>query len=171
MSDQSPPPGWTPRDPDAPEGQPPSRERPQPAGPPGKKGRRNRRRTGWRRIFPTWRMVLGALLLLAVLIGGGLVAGYLLVDIPPANAAATAQSNVYLYSDGSPLARDGEVNRVNVPLSQVPRTVQEAVLAAEDRDFHSERAVDPKAMLRAAWNTATGKGTQSGSTITQQYVK
>ncbi|WP_405709673.1 transglycosylase domain-containing protein [Streptomyces xanthophaeus] len=171
MSDQSPPPGWTPRDPDAPEGQPPSRERPQPAGPPGKKGRRNRKRTGWRRIFPTWRMVLGALLLLAVLIGGGLVAGYLLVDIPPANAAATAQSNVYLYSDGSPLARDGEVNRVNVPLSQVPRTVQEAVLAAEDRDFHSERAVDPKAMIRAAWNTATGKGTQSGSTITQQYVK
>ncbi|MFG2752553.1 transglycosylase domain-containing protein [Streptomyces xanthophaeus] len=171
MSDQSPPPGWTPRDPDAPEGQPPSRERPQPPGPPGKKGRRNRKRTGWRRIFPTWRMVLGALVLLALLIGGGLVAGYLLVDIPPANAAATAQSNVYLYSDGSPLARDGEVNRVNVPLSQVPRTVQEAVLAAEDRDFHSERAVDPKAMLRAAWNTATGKGTQSGSTITQQYVK
>ena len=26
-------------------------------------------------------------------------------------------------------------------------------------------------MIRAAWNTATGKGKQSGSTITQQYVK
>jgi membrane peptidoglycan carboxypeptidase len=26
-------------------------------------------------------------------------------------------------------------------------------------------------MLRAAWNTALGKGKQSGSTITQQYVK
>ena len=26
-------------------------------------------------------------------------------------------------------------------------------------------------MVRAAWNTATGKGKQSGSTITQQYVK
>ncbi|GAA3100921.1 hypothetical protein GCM10020254_53080 [Streptomyces goshikiensis] len=58
-----------------------------------------------------------------------------------------------------------------MPLSQIPRTVQEAVLAAEDRDFHSERAVDPKAMLRAAWNTLMGKGKQSGSTITQQYVK
>ncbi|MET9606083.1 transglycosylase domain-containing protein [Streptomyces sp. NPDC006512] len=116
-------------------------------------------------------MLLGGLLLLALLLGGALVAGYLLVDIPPANAAATAQSNVYLYSDGSQLARDGEVNRVNVPLSQVPPTVQEAVLAAEDRDFHSERAVDPKAMVRAAWNTVTGKGKQSGSTITQQYVK
>ncbi|MFG2993182.1 transglycosylase domain-containing protein [Streptomyces sp. NPDC048257] len=185
MSDQSPPPGWTPRDPDTPPDAPQSKPQPQPQPPghseqqqgeqrphtpgPGKKPRR--KRTGWRRLLPTWRMVLGGILLLALLIGGALVAGYLLVDIPPANAAATAQSNVYLYSDGSQIARDGEVNRVNVPLSQIPRTVQEAVLAAEDRDFYSERAVDPKAMLRAAWNTATGKGTQSGSTITQQYVK
>ncbi|MEW2415107.1 transglycosylase domain-containing protein [Streptomyces sp. NPDC046866] len=158
MSDQSPPPGWTPRDPDAPAPPPAGAERP-------------RRRTGWRRFIPTWRAALGAILLLALLLCGALVAGYLLVDIPPANSAATAQSNVYLYSDGSQLARDGEINRVNVPLSQIPRTVQEAVLAAEDRDFHSERAVDPKAMVRAAWNTLTGKGRQSGSTITQQYVK
>ncbi|MFE9564427.1 transglycosylase domain-containing protein [Streptomyces sp. NPDC006487] len=186
MSDPSPPPGWTPRDPDTPDGQQPTGAgaAPPPGAPPtaedakraakqqakaAKKAKR--KRTGWRRLLPTWRMVLGACLLLALLIGGALVAGYLLVHIPPANAAATAQSNVYLYTDGTQLARDGEVNRVNVPLSQIPRTVQEAVLAAEDRDFHSERAVDPAAMLRAAWNTATGKGTQSGSTITQQYVK
>ncbi|MFF3017491.1 transglycosylase domain-containing protein [Streptomyces sp. NPDC057939] len=175
MSDQSPPPGWTPRDPDTPGGVPaePVVERaPRKGGAGGRPaGKAGRRRTGWRRVLPTWRMLLGGLVLVALLLGGALVAGYLLVDIPPANAAATAQSNVYLYSDGSQLARDGEVNRVNVPLSQVPLTVQEAVLAAEDRDFHSARAVDPKAMVRAAWNTVTGKGKQSGSTITQQYVK
>ncbi|MEU9176336.1 transglycosylase domain-containing protein [Streptomyces sp. NPDC048550] len=181
MSDQSPPPGWTPRDPDTPAG-PPAQESQQPRKPQrpsgekqsrraAEKAERKRKRTGWRRLVPTWRMVLGAVLLLALLVIGALIAGYLLVRIPPANAAATAQSNLYLYADGSQLARDGEVNRVNVPLSQIPRTVQEAVLAAEDRDFYSERAVDPKAMIRAAWNTATGKGTQSGSTITQQYVK
>ncbi|MFZ3470617.1 transglycosylase domain-containing protein [Streptomyces sp. 4.24] len=190
MSDPSPPPGWTPRDPDTPH-TPDAPDTPGPAGSAedAKKAERTdrtdrtdkqrakaakkakRKRTGWRRALPTWRMVLGGLLLIALLGGGALVAGYLLVDIPPANAAAVAQSNLYLYSDGTQLARDGEVNRVNVPLSQIPRTVQEAVLAAEDRDFHSERAVDPAAMLRAAWNTATGKGTQSGSTITQQYVK
>ncbi|MFD8416828.1 transglycosylase domain-containing protein [Streptomyces sp. NPDC059650] len=162
MSDQSPPPGWTPHDPDASRRQPAGQH---PAPEP------KRPRTGWRRLIPTWRVVLGCVLLLLLLLGGALIAGYLLVDIPPANAAATAQSNVYLYSDGSQLAHDGEVNRVNVPLSQIPRTVQEAVLAAEDRDFYSERAVDPKAMVRAAWNTLTGKGKQSGSTITQQYVK
>ncbi|REK88796.1 penicillin-binding protein [Streptomyces inhibens] len=128
-------------------------------------------RTGWRRVLPTWRTMLGTVLLFLLLVVGGLIAGYLLVDIPPANSAAKAQSNVYLYSDGSELARDGDVNRQNVTLSQVPRSVQQAVLAAEDRDFYSESAVDPAAMLRAAWNTVTGKGKQSGSTITQQYVK
>ncbi|MFF5705453.1 transglycosylase domain-containing protein [Streptomyces sp. NPDC012794] len=170
MSDPSPPPGWAPRDPDSP-GRPPARPAASRPGAGRTRTGGGRRRTGWRRFVPTWRAVVGTLLLCALLIGGALVAGYLLVDIPPANAAATAQSNVYLYADGSQLARDGEVNRVNVPLSQIPLGVQQAVLAAEDRDFHSERAVDPKAMVRAAWNTATGKGTQSGSTITQQYVK
>ncbi|TSB17564.1 transglycosylase domain-containing protein, partial [Streptomyces benahoarensis] len=133
--------------------------------------RRRGRRTGWRRAFPTWRMLLGTTLLIVLLVLGGLVAGYLLVNIPAANSAARAQSNVYLYADGSELARDGDINRENVALSQIPQRVQRAVLAAEDRDFHSESAVDPAAMLRAAWNTATGKGRQSGSTITQQYVK
>ncbi|MEU7136836.1 transglycosylase domain-containing protein [Streptomyces sp. NPDC046261] len=116
-------------------------------------------------------MVLGGFLLIVLIIVAGLVAGYALVDIPPANKAAVAESNVFLYADGSQLARDGEINRESVPLSKVPKDVQHAVLAAEDRDFYSESAVNPEAMLRAAWNTATGKGKQSGSTITQQYVK
>ncbi|MEU1086157.1 transglycosylase domain-containing protein [Streptomyces sp. NPDC005892] len=138
----------------------------------GRKGRTRRpRRTGWRRLVPTWRMVLGAVLLIAVLLVGGFIAGYRLVDIPAANSSATAQSNVYLYRDGTVIARDGDVNRENVQLAQVPRDVQHAVLAAEDRNFYSERAVDLSAMVRAAWNTATGRGRQGGSTITQQYVK
>ncbi|MFJ3576953.1 transglycosylase domain-containing protein [Streptomyces rubiginosohelvolus] len=142
-------------------------------GKPGKPGKKARpRRTGWRRAVPTWRMTLGTLLALVVLLGAGIFAAYRLVDIPAANASATAQSNVYLYSDGSVIARDGDVNREKVKLSQVPPTVQHAVLAAEDRDFYTDdRAVDVKAMLRAGWNTVTGKGKQGGSTITQQYVK
>ncbi|MER6910629.1 transglycosylase domain-containing protein [Streptomyces sp. NPDC000594] len=124
-----------------------------------------------RRFRLTWRGALGALVLLALLLLGGFIAGYTLVGIPPANAAAIAQSNLYLYADGSHLARDGEVNRENVRLAQIPPPVRRAVLAAEDRDFYSERAVDPQGMVRAAWNTLIGKGKQSGSTITQQYVK
>ncbi|MET8470507.1 transglycosylase domain-containing protein [Streptomyces sp. NPDC006422] len=136
----------------------------------GKRPKRPRR-TGWRRLIPTWRMVLGGLIGFVLLCVGLFALGYVLVDIPAANSAATAQSNVYLYANGDQIARDGEVNRENVSLTQIPKTVQHAVLAAEDRDFYSESAIDPQAMLRAAWYTVTGKGKQSGSTITQQYVK
>ncbi|WP_395360811.1 transglycosylase domain-containing protein [Streptomyces sp. YH02] len=144
------PTGWEPRDPTL-------------SPPPPRKAKRRPRRL--------LRTLFGLLLLGTLLLAGAFAAGYLLVEIPPANAAALAQSNVYLYRDGSTLARDGEVNRENVRLDRVPLTVRQAVLAAEDRDFHASRAVDPKAMVRAAWNTVTGKGRQSGSTITQQYVK
>jgi membrane peptidoglycan carboxypeptidase len=144
-----------------------------PAGekPKGSKESETRQRTGWRRIIPTWSMVLAGFLIGALLLFGLFFMGYYLVAIPAANETATKQSNVYLYADGSQLARDGTVNRENVTLAQVSKHAQHAVLAAEDRDFYTESAVDPKAMLRAAWNTVTGKGKQSGSTITQQYVK
>ncbi|MBQ0829052.1 transglycosylase domain-containing protein [Streptomyces tagetis] len=139
----------------------------------GKKGKKAKRpkRTGWRRLIPTWRMVLGAGVLVVLLLVGGFFVGYSMVHIPSANALATAQSNVYLYADGSVLARDGEINRESVALAKISKEAQHAVLAAEDRDFYTESAVDPKAMIRAGWKTATGKGKQSGSTITQQYVK
>ncbi|MGW1778541.1 transglycosylase domain-containing protein [Streptomyces sp. NPDC002143] len=129
------------------------------------------RRTGWRRLLPTWRMVLGMFVLGTAVLAGLFFLGYSMVKIPPANALATKQSNVYLYADGTEIARDGTVNRENVDLAQISKDAQHAVLAAEDRDFYTESAIDPKAMLRAGWNTATGKGKQSGSTITQQYVK
>jgi membrane peptidoglycan carboxypeptidase len=136
----------------------------------GKKPKRPRR-TGWRRLLPTWRMVLGTFILGVLVLVGLFYLGYSMVKIPSANALATKQSNVYLYADGTEIARDGKVNRENVDLAQISKAAQHAVLAAEDRDFYTESAVDPKAMLRAGWNTATGKGKQSGSTITQQYVK
>lgn len=138
-------------------------EEPHPDSPPG--------RTGARRLLPNWRAALGGVLLLLVLGSGAMVAGYLLVDIPAPNQAAAAQTNVYLYSDGSRLAKKGDVNRENVSLSQVSLPAQRAILAAEDRDFYQESAVDPKAMARAAWNMVRGGAKQSGSTITQQYVK
>ncbi|MFI7013639.1 transglycosylase domain-containing protein [Streptomyces sp. NPDC050164] len=158
---QQPTPGWAPREPQA-DGDP-NTPQARPAGKP--------KRTGWRRIIPTWRMTLGAFIIVALLLVGGFFLGYSLVKIPPANALATKQANVYLYADGSVIARDGEVNRENVTLPRISKDAQHAILAAEDRDFYTESAVDPKAMVRAAWNTALGKGKQSGSTITQQYVK
>ncbi|MER7479477.1 transglycosylase domain-containing protein [Streptomyces sp. NPDC126510] len=160
---QQPNPGWAPSQPQAhADGDP---------GTPGATAAGKPKRTGWRRVIPTWRMTLGGFIIVVLLLIGGFFLGYSLVQIPPANALATKQANVYLYADGSAIARDGEVNRENVTLPQISKDAQHAILAAEDRDFYTESAVDPKAMVRAAWNTALGKGKQSGSTITQQYVK
>ncbi|MCX4881071.1 transglycosylase domain-containing protein [Streptomyces sp. NBC_00847] len=182
MSDQPQPQqpnrGWAPREPQGAAG--PAAPQPGSPGPgvsepgvpePGAKKPKRPRRTGWRRLIPTWRMVLGTFLIGGLLLIGLFYLGYSMVNIPPANALAMKQANVYLYSDGSQIARDGEINRENVSLAQVSKDAQHAVLAAEDRDFYTESAIDPKAMVRAGWNTATGKGRQSGSTITQQYVK
>ncbi len=129
------------------------------------------RRTGWRRLIPTWRTTLVGVVT-ALLLGVGLFAlGIALVKVPDAHAAATTQSNTWLYQDGSVLARTGQTNRQNVALDKVSPAAQHATLAAEDRNFYHEGAVNIPGMVRAALNTAKGEGTQGGSTITQQYVK
>lgn len=56
-------------------------------------------------------------------------------------------------------------------MSAVPRHVQEAVIAAENRSFRTDSGISPKAITRAALATLTGGDPQGGSTITQQYVK
>jgi penicillin-binding protein 1B len=57
-------------------------------------------------------------------------------------------------------------------LAETPRTLINAVLAAEDRRFFEHGAVDPLSLVRAAWtNLRAGRVAQGGSTITQQLVK
>src|SRR5882757_9162436 len=55
---------------------------PQPA-PGGKQKKQKRKRTGWRRIIPTWRMLLGTFLTVLLLLIGLFALGYYLVKIPP----------------------------------------------------------------------------------------
>jgi membrane peptidoglycan carboxypeptidase len=104
----------------------------------------------------------------------GVLAGiaYARTTIPTPSAIASAQSTTIYYSDGTVLAHLGTTNRTDVPLSDVPRTVQHAVLAAEDRHFYSEPGVSPTGIVRAlAVDIKGGDITQGGSTITQQYAK
>jgi membrane peptidoglycan carboxypeptidase len=49
--------------------------------------------------------------------------------------------------------------------------MQNAAIAAEDRTFYTNKGIDPKGILRAAFSNAQGNATQGASTITQQYVK
>jgi 1A family penicillin-binding protein len=62
--------------------------------------------------------------------------------------------------------------RIMVPLSQVPKHVQLAILAAEDHRFYEHTGLDFAGMLRATLTDLQSKRLrQGGSTITQQLVK
>jgi membrane peptidoglycan carboxypeptidase len=113
-----------------------------------------------------------------VMLGGFLlgvaafVYGYIATDIPNPNEDFETQTTMVYYADGkTELGRFAEQNRTSISLSQVPQHVQDAGIAAEDRTFYTNKGIDPKGILRAAFSNARGNATQGASTITQQYVK
>ena len=111
-------------------------------------------------------------------IGGGFVlASYLFVysyytvKIPDPNAYVNSQATVIEYADGSTIGRIGAEDRTSVPLATIPMNVRHAIMAAEDRNFYSERAFSPTGIMRALYHDLMGGSLQGGSTITQQYAK
>ena len=59
-----------------------------------------------------------------------------------------------------------------VPLTQIPRALQDAVVAIEDSRFFRHPGVDPIGIARALWaNVRAGTVVQGGSTITQQLAR
>src|SRR4051794_22910206 len=98
--------------------------------------------------------------------------GYTSTDIPNPNQDFQTQTTFVYYADGKhEIGKFAEQNRTSIPLSDVPQHVQDAVIAAEDRTFYTNKGIDPKGILRAAFSNARGNSTQGASTITQQYVK
>ncbi len=99
--------------------------------------------------------------------------GFRARHLPTINAAASGERTRIYASDGSLITEiAAEERRESLPLDQIPRIMQNAVVAIEDERFWEHNGVDPKAILRAAGKTsAAGEVAQGGSTITQQYVK
>ncbi|MGW0963190.1 transglycosylase domain-containing protein [Streptomyces gelaticus] len=96
---------------------------------------------------------------------------YASVDIPNENDEVRRQGTVYYWSDGSQMVSVGAVNRQNVTLTDIPDSVENAVIAAENETFYSDPGVSATGIARAAVSIVKGGETQGGSTITQQYVK
>ena len=115
----------------------------------------------------------------AIFIGGfGFVAGstlfaiaYFTVSIPDPNAYVNSQATIIQYANGQEIGRIGAQNRTIVSLTKIPLHLREAVMAAEDRDFYTNKAFSPVGILRALKNNLLGGSLQGGSTITQQYAK
>ena len=64
-----------------------------------------------------------------------------------------------------------KVRRDPVAWEQIPQSLRDAVVAAEDKRFWTHWGVDPRAILRATWANARGRELQGASTITQQLSK
>ena len=79
------------------------------------------------------------------------------------------------------LARDGSLMRLTlapdqqfrlwVRLDQMAPGLIDSVLLYEDRRFHWHPGVNPVALLRSAWHTASGGRRQGGSTVTMQLAR
>jgi len=66
----------------------------------------------------------------------------------------------------------GEEKRTIIPWEQIPQSIKDATLAAEDSDFYHHSGIDIRGIIRAVYQDLRNLDTsQGGSTITQQLVK
>ena len=114
------------------------------------------------------------------LAGFGFIAGSTLfafawftVSIPDPNAYVNSQSTIIQYSNGEEIGRIGSQNRQILPLAKIPLDLRNAVMAAEDRNFYSNKAFSVTGIARALVNNlrSGSLNAEGGSTITQQYAK
>src|SRR6476646_5529587 len=117
-----------------------------------------------------WLLVAG--LVGALLMAGAFFYAYKTIDIPDPNKDFQTQTSFVYYADGkTELGTYAIQNRERIPLKEIPQKMQDAVVAAENKTFWTDKGIDPKGILRAAFSNAKGNATQGASTITQQYVK
>lgn len=123
--------------------------------------RRNRKRTKrnlfiFRRGF--LRRFLGIALALILIFGS---AGFLYVrSITSEMPMLTKQ-----------MVRESYINKNPIPISKIPKNLQNAVIAVEDHRFYEHGGVDYMSMIRASISTLTGGKRQGGSTIDMQVSK
>lgn len=127
----------------------------------------------WQRRLVTTLKVLTIGVLVVALLGIGVVAvAYQRTSFPDPNAAfMTNKSNVY-YNDGTTvLGSFAEQNRTSIAYSEMPQSIKDAVIAAENRSFWTDKGISPTGIVRSLYEIARGRSLQGASTITQQYIK
>lgn len=69
------------------------------------------------------------------------------------------------------MVRESYINKDPVPLKDIPKTLQNAVIAVEDQRFYKRGGVDFRSILRSFVNNLTSDTMQGGSTIDMQLSK
>jgi membrane peptidoglycan carboxypeptidase len=78
---------------------------------------------------------------------------------------------VYASDNKTLLATFYDENRHDIPLTDVPQIMHDAILAAEDQEFYKHKGVDLQGIVRAFVANQQGASTQGASTLTMQYVR
>lgn len=133
------------------------------------------------KIAERWFVMAGIGLLGAIALAGVIVAIYaawLFHDLPDAGELADYRpptaTRVYA-GDGTLIGEFSDERRLYVTYDQIPATVVQAFLAAEDRNFFRHGGIDVsglgRAMFKNLFNVVSGRRLEGGSTITQQVAK
>ncbi|MDH3475398.1 MAG: PBP1A family penicillin-binding protein [Rhodospirillales bacterium] len=119
--------------------------------------------------------VFAGFLLLASLLAGSAVLGYLALTLPVSRDLVREPSRpslVLLAADGEAFASRGTLKTEPVALERLPPDLVNAVLAIEDRRFYDHPGLDWRGVGRALLaNLRAGEVREGGSTITQQLAK
>jgi len=99
----------------------------------------------------------------------------ILKDLPlptKLSSSSTPQSTLIYDRNGKLLYNIyDKKNQSFVTLSNIPKYMQEATIAIEDKSFYQHGAVDFRGIARAAFSIVVHRQVQGGSTLTQQLVK
>lgn len=100
---------------------------------------------------------------------------FILKDLPLPTKLSTSQTpqSTLIYDRNDKLLYNiyDKKNQVFIPLSQIPKNMQLATIAIEDKDFYTHGAIDLRGMARATFSIVFKQRLQGGSTLTQQLVK
>jgi len=123
-----------------------------------------------KKVFGTFVGMAVAAVLFSVLI-----VLYISFDLPKIETLSDYKPPIasqILSKDGTILAEIGNEKREIAQLNEIPKSVVDAFLSAEDSNFYQHSGVDYLGLSRAfAKNLIAGKVVQGGSTITQQLAK
>ncbi|WP_300083775.1 transglycosylase domain-containing protein [Propioniciclava sp.] len=98
---------------------------------------------------------------------------YATTEIPDPNKDFQTNVTRVYYSDGTTEISSFAIqNRESIPLDQMSKYAQDAVVASENETFWTDPGISVPGLMRAVQTAITpGADTVGGSTITQQYVK
>ena len=114
-------------------------------------------------------------LMLAAVLTAGLVISLAYPNLPSLQALTEYQPKIPLRiytAEGVLIGEFGEERRAVVAIADVPETLKNAIIAAEDERFYEHAGIDYVGVLRAAYaNLVAGGRRQGASTITMQVAR